>query len=220
MPHAGSDALFDVLRVCRNGIRLKFGVRVPTQRHGFPEQRLRAIYRRIQAASPPPTRDGRSWEHGIRVKDGSEDGRPFQVADGDDSWKREGVFHLEGIPSLDPPAPGTIILDRWLAVPAAQASPTTFTFTNEVDQRGFLSVSYPQPPMGDVGVAYFEQCTLYWTRELPGDAWIAVSFDRFWPPERDSADYIAQVEDCMLPPRAASEPPSGRRGPSPSSRQA
>jgi hypothetical protein len=204
MPHAGGDAVFDFLQVCRNGIRLKFGVRVATHPQGSPEKPLRAIYQRIQAVSPPPTRDGRPWELGIRVKDGTEDGQPLRMADGDDSWKRRGVFHLEGIPSLDQPTPNTIVLDRWMAVPAVQAHPTTFAFTNEVDQRGFLSVSYPQPHIGDdgvtpVGVAYFEQYTLHWARQLPPGAWVAISFDRFWPPERDSADYIAQVEDGMLP---------------------
>jgi hypothetical protein len=206
MSHAGSDAVFDFLQVCRNGIRLKFGLRVPTLPQGDSQKPLHAIYRRIQAASPPSTRDGHPWEFGIRVYDGTKDGQPLRVADGDDSWKRRGVFHLEGIPSLGQPTPNTIVLDRWLAVPAARAQPTTFAFTNEVDQRGFLSVSYPQPPIGDdgvtpVSVAYFEQYTLDWTRELSPGAWVAISFDRFWPPERDSADYIAQVEDRMLPPR-------------------
>ncbi len=208
MSHAGGDAVFDFPQVCRNGIALKFGVRDPTHPQGAPEMRLRALYRRIQAASPPPTRDGRPWELGIRVKDGTEDGQPLRVAGGDDSWKRRGVFHLEGIPSLDQPTPNTIVLDRWLAVPAVQAHPTTLAFTNEVDQRGFLSVSYPQPPIQDegvtrVGVAYYNQHTFHWARQLPPGAWVAISFDRFWPPERDSADYIAQVEDCMLPPPLA-----------------
>jgi hypothetical protein len=206
MPHAGADAVFDLLQVCRNGIRLKFGVRVTTLPQGVSQKPLRAIYRRIQAASPPSTRDGHPWEFGIRVNDGTKDGQPLRVADGDDSWKRRGVFHLEGIPSLDQPTANTIVLDRWLVVPAAQAHPTTFAFTNEVDQRGFLSVSYPQPPIGDdgvtpVSVAYFEQYTIDWTRELSPGAWVAISFDRFWPPERDSADYLAQVEDRILPPR-------------------
>jgi hypothetical protein len=209
VPHAAPDAVFDVLRVCRNGIRLRFGVRPPTLPQGLPEKRLRAIYRRIQAACPPPTRDGRSWEYGIRVKDGTENGQPLRVTDGDDSWKRQGVFYLEGISSLDQPAPGTIVLDHWLTLPAVQASPTTFIFTNEVDQRGLLSASYPQPLIGEegvtrVGVAYFGECTFYWSRELPPHAWVAISFDRFWPPERHSADYIAQLEDDVLPPRAAS----------------
>ncbi len=216
MPHAGEDAVFDFLQVCRNGIQLKLGVRAPTHPQGPPEKPPRAIYRRIQAASPPPTRDGRPWDLGIRVKDGTEDGQPLRVADGDDSWKRRGVYHLEGIPSLDQPTPNTIVLDRWMAVAAVQAHPTTFAFTNEVDQRGFLSVSYPQPHIGDdgvtpVGVAYFEQYTFHWARPLPARAWVAISFDRFWPPERHSADYIAQVEDRMLssprdPDRAAQAP--------------
>ncbi|HZD01960.1 MAG TPA: hypothetical protein VFA46_17730 [Actinomycetes bacterium] len=205
MPLASSDAVFDFLRVCRNGVQFKLGVRSRQQDSDSAERRLRAMYRRIQAAAPPPTRDGRPWELGIRVKDGTEDGQPLRVEDGDDSWKQQGVFHLEGLPSLDQPAPSSIVLDRWLAVPAAQASPTTLTFTNEVDQRGFLSASYPQPHIGEegvtrVGVAYFDQYTFHWTRELPPGAWVAISFDRFWPPERHSVEYIAQVEDRMLPP--------------------
>src|SRR6266487_5233158 len=78
MPIAGADAVWDALQVCRNGIQLKFGVRVPTHPQGSPEKQLRAIYRRIQAASPPPTRDGRPWEYGIRVKDDTEDGQPLR----------------------------------------------------------------------------------------------------------------------------------------------
>jgi hypothetical protein len=198
VPHAGPDAVFDVQRVCRNGVRLKFGVRTLALRQGLPETRLPAIYRRIQVACPPPTRGGHPWEYGIRVPDGTENGRPLRVTDGDDGWRQKGVFHLEGIPSLDQPAPSTIVLDQWLTVPAVQAHPTTFTFTGEVDQRGFLSASYPQPAVGDVEVAYYQQGTFRFTRELPSHAWIAISFDRFWPPERHSADYLGQVEDDVL----------------------
>ena len=28
--------------------------------------------------------------------------------------------------------------------------------------------------------------------------WIAISFDQFTPPERSSADYLAQIQDCTV----------------------
>jgi hypothetical protein len=169
MPQAGSDAVFDFPRVCRHGFRLRFGVRPPGGSRGAPGQRLRAFYTRIQAASPPPARDGLDWRFGIRVNNGTENGQPLGATDDDHSWKLHGVFHVDDIPSLDQPDPGTIVLDRWLAVPAAQASPTTFAFTNDVDQVG---------------------------RELPVNSWVAISFDRFYPPERNSVEFLAPVGAC------------------------
>ena len=201
MPQAGSDAVFDFLRVCRHGVRFKFGMRPPEGSRGVPEQRLRALYLRVQAASPPPARDGLDWRFGIRVKDGTENGRELLLEDGDDGWRRLGVMYLADIPSLDQPDPGTVVLNRWLTVPAAQASPTTFTFTRELDQRGFLSASYPQPPVEDgavtrVPVDYYGEYDIPWSRELSPNSWVAVSFDRFFPPERKSVEYLAPVGDC------------------------
>lgn len=201
MPQAGSDAVFDFLRVCRHGSRLKFGVRPPSGSRAAPERRLRALYTRIQAASPPPTRDGLDWWFGIRLNNGTENGQPLGATDGDHSWRGQGVFHVEDIPSLDQPDPGTIVLDRWLAVPAAQASPTTFAFTNKVDQVGFLSASYPQPRVEDgavtlVAVDYYGVYDIRWSRELPLNSWVAISFDRFFPPERNSVEFLAPVGDC------------------------
>jgi hypothetical protein len=201
MPQAGGDAVFDFLRVCRHGFQLKLGLVPPAPRPGAPGRQLRAVYQRIQAASPPPARGGLDWRFGIRVNDGTENGRPLGATDGDHSWKRQGVLHVEDIPSLDQPDPGTIVLDRWLAVPAAQASPTTFAFTNEVDQVGFVSASYPQPHVEDgdvtlVAVDYYGVYDIRWSRELPPDSWVAISFDRFFPPERRSVEFLAPVGDC------------------------
>ena len=139
MPHAGSDAVFDFLRVCSHGFRFKFGVRASASAQDAPPNRSQALHVRIQAASPPPSRvDKLPWEFGIRVNDGTEAGQPLQVAVGDDSWKQHGVFQVKGIPSLDQPAPGDIVLDRWLTVPGHR---TTLEFNGNVDHLGFLSAS-------------------------------------------------------------------------------
>ncbi len=215
MPHAGGDAIFDFRRICRHGVNFMLGVIPPTDPRAARGNRLPAIYRRIQAASPPPRRaDKRPWEFGIRVHGDTEDGRPFRPENGDDSWKRRGVFFIEDIASLDQPEPGTIVLDRWLTVPAR---PVTWPFTRDIDQRGFRSASYPQPHIRDEGVTqvpveYSADYDLPWSRPLPPDSrWVAFSFDRFWPPERESVEYIAQVrEDCDHPPAGLDQAaPSG-----------
>jgi hypothetical protein len=205
VPQAGGDAIFDFLQICRHGVKFMLGVLPPTDPQAAPGTRLPAIYRRIQAASPPPDRaDKRPWEFGILVHNGTENGQPFRSEDGDDSWKRRGVFFVQDIASLDQPEPGSIVLDRWLAVPAR---PITLPFTRDIDQRGFRSASYPQPETGNEGVTQVpvDYCAAYdlaWFKPLPPDSrWVAFSFDRFWPPERESIEYIAQVqEDCEHPP--------------------
>ena len=105
------------------------------------------------------------------------------------------------IPSLDQPAPDDIVLDRWLTVPG---NPTTLEFNGQVDHLGFLSASYPQPELDECGVAqvpvdYYRQDDIPWLRELPVNNWVAISFDRFWPPERESVEYIAQIGNCEPP---------------------
>jgi hypothetical protein len=203
MPQAGSEAIFDFLQICRHGVKFTFGVR-PNPQAPPGNRLLPAIYRRIQAASPPPDRaDKRPWEFGILVHNDTENGQPFRSEDGDENWKRRGVFFVEDIASLDQPDPDAIVLDRWLAVPAR---PSTWPFTRDIDQRGFRSASYPQPEIGDEGVTqvpvdYSAEYDLPWSKPLPPDSrWVAFSFDRFWPPERESVEYIAQVwEDCDHP---------------------
>ncbi|HEY6710521.1 MAG TPA: hypothetical protein VJB61_23370 [Actinomycetota bacterium] len=204
MSHAGSEAIFDFLQICRHSVKLVFAVRPPADPKTTAGDRLPAIYRRIQAATPPPERaDQRPWASGILVADGSEGGRPLRPEDGDEGWKKRGVKFVEDIASLGLPDPATIVLDQWLTVPA---NPITWPFSEEVDPRGFLSASYPQPVIGAGGVAhvpvdYREEYELSWSRPLPaGSRWVAFSFDRFWPPERESVEYIGWVEeDCAHP---------------------
>jgi hypothetical protein len=206
MSHAGSDAVFDFLRVCSHGVRFIFGVRPPAPSQGPPPKRLSALYTRIQVALPPPDRlDELPWKFGIRVKDGEEaEGTPFEPVAGDPGWKERGVFQVKGIPPLDQPDPSTLVVDQWLTVPAAQADPTTVTFTEAVDERGFLSAWYPQPKLDESGVKqvpvdYYGEYDIQWPAPLPADSWLAISFDRFSPPERESVEYIAQVGDCVPP---------------------
>lgn len=202
MPQAGSDAVFDFLRVCPHDILFVFAVRPPPSPQDARPERLRALYTRIQVASPPPQRVGAfPWEFGIRVKDKrEEEGRPFDSAAADDSWKQKGVFQVKGIPSLDQPDPGDILVDKWLTVRAAK-DPTTVEFNKDPDQRGFLSAWYPQPELDESGTAqvavdYYGKFRIQWPKERPLNSWLAISFDRFWPPERESVEYIAQVGEC------------------------
>ncbi len=201
MPQAGGDAIFDFLQICRDGVKFILGIVPPSDPLASPVNRLPAIYRRIQAASPPPPRaDKRPWEFGICIADGTENGRPFRPGDGDDSWKHQGVVFVEDIASLGQPDPGTIVLDQLLVVPAG---PITWTFPQRVDQHGFRSASYPQPETGTDGMArvpvdYYAEYDLPWSRPIPaGSDWVAFSFDRFQPPERESVEFLARVEqDC------------------------
>ena len=211
MPHAGSDAVFDFLRICAHDVLFVFGVRPPAASQGARPERLRALYTRIQVASPPPSRvDNLPWEFGIRVNDPvEEEGRPLDPAAADASWKEQGVFQVKGVPSLDQPDPGDILVDTWLTVCAAKDDPTTVRFTKETDSRGFLSGWYPQPELDKGGEAlvpvhYYGKYHLRWPNTLPRSSWLAISFDRFWPPERESVEYIAQVGEC--------DPPHGEAG--------
>jgi hypothetical protein len=211
MPQAGSDAVFHFLRVCAHDVLFIFGVRPPPASQGARPERLRALYTRIQVASPPPGRvDNLPWEFGIRVNDAvEEEGRPLNPAAADASWKQQGVFQVKGIPSLDQPDPGDILVDQWLTVRAAKDDPTTVRFTKELDPRGFLSAWYPQPELNEHGEAqvevdYYGEYQIPWPRALPVNSWLAISFDRFWPPERESVEYIAQVGEC--------DPPHGEAG--------
>ena len=207
MSHAGGDAIFDFLQICRHGVKLVFAVSPPADPRATPGNRLPAIYRRVQAATPPPERaDHSPWTSGILVDDGAGNRRPLRPEDGVEVWGNRGVNFVQDIASLGLPDPATIMLDRWLAVPA---DPSTRPFTDEVDPRGFLSASYPQPAVGAGGVThvqvdYAAEYDLAWSRPLPaGSRWVALSFDRFWPPERESVEFIGLVEEGCEHPASA-----------------
>ena len=100
MSHAVSDAVMD-LRVCPDSLHFRLGVqfRIPDQAPPSLESLLPARYLRIQVASPPPRRiDGSRWQDGLRVRDGTKNGREFDADD--PTWKKSGVFPLEGISPL------------------------------------------------------------------------------------------------------------------------
>jgi hypothetical protein len=216
MSHAVSDAVIDQVRACPDSIRFRLGLQFYSPGRVPPLERLLpARYLRIQAASPPPGRiDDSGWQDGLRVYDGTENGREFDASD--PTWKQSGVFPLEGISPLDQPPPDTLVLDRWLAVPAVPPTAAlTTTFTLTPPKRGsvgttnhFISVDYPMP-VGDgegpkvAGVAYYCEAVLRFTRKA--EDWIALSFSRFYPHERQSADYIIAVEACPEPLVPASE---------------
>jgi hypothetical protein len=121
---ATSDAILDVKFICRHGIEFDRALEpylpsvepyLPGYDRRAPTMALPPRFEQIQVASPPPKRAGDlklDWNEGIYLNDGSE----FNP-DKDGELLRQDIHHLEGIPSLDVPAPDTIILDKLLTVP-------------------------------------------------------------------------------------------------------
>jgi hypothetical protein len=192
-----SDAVLDVKRVCRDGIRFRYGAQLdlPAYSRLRPvlgdKQSLPTLYRLIQAASPPPNRpnkplDNRLWEDGLVVNNKE----PFNP--NGNNWTPGQVSAQPGIPSLGPPKPYTIVLDKWLTLPVWRGQMPL----REGPQLGFPSVGYLQLKGDKVGVNYCGKYTCDWDRQLKVGDWVAISFDRFWPQERDSVDYIVQVREC------------------------
>jgi hypothetical protein len=198
MSQAAGDAIFDFVQICRHGVKLVFGVIPPTNPKASAGSRLPAIYRRIQAASPPPCRaDGSEWTDGML-----NDGHALPPLPPPGGWKNPAERFAEDIASLRQPPPHTIKLDQWLTVPA---NPVERMVTNKPAPLGFLSAPYPQPVPGADGVAHVKVDYNIATDELlpwstdrpepqPGD-WVAFSFDRFQPPERESVEFIGQVQE-------------------------
>ena len=219
MSHASSDGVMDPVRACPHKLAFRLGVefRIANRTPPPPESLLDARYFRVQVASPPPARvDGSDWQCGLRVIDGTDNGRKFEVTD--QSWKNSGVFPLGGVSSLGRPGPDTLVLDRWLAVPAVRsaAAPARTFILTAPDEPSigptdyFLSAPYPQPAIAGkrlslAGVNYYDE----WELDLTGDVteWIAISLDAFWPPERFSVDYIVAVEQsCSHEPGLEGKP--------------
>ena len=194
-----SDAAVELLGACRHSVRFAFGAPLD---YPYAAARLvrdnppPVLFRRVMAASPPPDRDGAPWTTGLVTPGG-----PFQPGGGTplgEVWAEEGAI------ALDLPAPDDIVLDWWFSVPRARQ---TMTFPGSDRDRCVLSVPYwsPVPPSGDPvtkQVDYFAIHRVPWARP-PRDGWVALSFDGFWPAERDSADMIAPLGSCD-----ASCPPS------------
>jgi hypothetical protein len=190
-----SDAAIELFGACVHSLRFSFGAplgypygRPVADGDGTPE----ALFRRIQVASPPPTRGGEPWQTGMALAQ-----QPFDPETG--AGKLADVTCEEGIPSLDAPEPGTVVLDEWFRVGRQEGQ---VDFPGDDQGRYTLSIKYWSPiPEGQTftrkTVAYYnDDLTMKWSRDVSVGDWVAISFDAFWPPERDSADLILQIPEC------------------------
>jgi hypothetical protein len=187
-----SDAAVELLGVCKHSLRFAFGAPL-----GYPYAAAKpaaddpppVLFRRVQVASPPPSRNGALWRTDLRCGN-----QPFDPDNAPDALSK--VWPREGAVSLDVPKPESIVLDWWFSVPRARE---TMTFPGPDRDRFFLSVPYWSPAQAGETVTkeveYFAVHRLHWARP-PEQKWIAISFDAFWPPERDSAELITRLGDC------------------------
>jgi hypothetical protein len=191
MSHALSDATIEILEVCRHYLRFAFGAPVgyPYAAATFPQNNPPPrLFRRIQVAWPPPDRQGESWTTWLTTRNGrfDPDNPPADLSE---------VRAMEGAVALDRPRPDTIVLDWWFDAPRA-TQPTAFPGTAQ--DSAILSVPYWPGPVPE-HVDYFVTPRIDFPTALDDEQrgkWIAISFDGFWPPERDSADLIARLGDC------------------------
>jgi hypothetical protein len=192
MSQAVSDAAFELLGACVHSLRFGFGAPIDYPYTPVPlatENTPPALFRRLQAASPPPTREGAPWPTGL-----TRNGEPFDPGDPSDLDK---VVRDEDAASLDVPAPGAIVLDRHFSLPRQHQK---VAFPGPDRGRYVLSVAYwtPVPPSGEEvvkEVEYYDVFRMEWDKRPESD-WVAVSFDAFWPPERDSADVLIPIGEC------------------------
>jgi hypothetical protein len=191
MGSAISDAAVEILGACRHSVRFAFGAPVgyPYAAGTFPRDNPPpALFRRVQVAWPPPQRQGQPWQTGLRTASGpfDPDDPPEQLRD---VWAQEGAL------ALGRPEPDSIVLDWYFSVPRTRQ---TMTFPGADQDSTVLSVPYWNGP-DTAHVEYFVTRRLEFPEELSDEKrgkWIAISFDAFWPPERDSADLIARLGEC------------------------
>ncbi|WP_249998131.1 hypothetical protein [Actinoplanes sp. M2I2] len=188
-----SDAAFELHGACEHSLRFSFAAPV-----GYPyapaemadENPPPVLFRRIQAASPPPTRQGAPWHTGLTL-----DGKPF-LPDGPTD-RLAHVQHPEGAANLDTPAPDTVILNWMFDIPRHQH---TITAPGDDENKLLLSIPYwnPAEATGQTitqTVDYYATHRVEWTQK-PETDWVAVSFDDFFPKDRDSADILIPLGEC------------------------
>ncbi|MBM2615612.1 hypothetical protein JIG36_08545 [Actinoplanes sp. LDG1-06] len=192
-----SDAAFELVGACVHSLRFAFGAPLeypyaPLLADGSGQPP--AIFRRLQAVSPPPSRDGEPWYTGMTLA-----GEPFlpDIVTGAD--RLAAVQHVDGIPSLDVADPETVVLDEWITVDRCE-KPRPMAFPGPDRGSFLLSIGYWSPiPEGEKSaekmVRYYGEYRLNWAR-VPEGRWVAVSLDAFWPPERDSGDVIIPLGEC------------------------
>ena len=188
-----SDAAFELHGACKHSLRFSFAAPVD---YPYAPAKLAednpapALFRRIQVASPPPTRKGEPWQTGLTL-----DGQPFDTADA--VHRLADVRHPEGAVNLDQPSPETIVLDWMLEIPRRKH---TVIAPGEDEGKLLLSIPYWNPAEASGGsiskaVDYYATHRVEWTKQ-PEDDWVAVSFDSFFPKERDSADILIPLGEC------------------------
>jgi hypothetical protein len=188
-----SDAAFELIGACVHSLRFALGAPV-----GYPDAVARfaednpppALFRRVQAVSPPPTREGKPWWTGMTL-----DGKPFQPNVWNDRLAE--VRHEDGIPSLDAADSDKVVLNQGVTMPRRRE---TMYFPGPDRGRYLCSIFYwtgipPNAEQGDAVVEYYDEYRMDWDR-TPEDGWVAVSLDGFWPPERDSGDVIIPLGAC------------------------
>ena len=188
-----SDAVFELHGACVHSLRFSFSAPVDypyAPAEVTDDNPPPALFRRLQAASPPPARKGAPWQTGMTL-----DGDPFDPAGPLDRLAE--VQHEDGVDGLDMPDPENVVLDWWFDVPR---NPQTVAFPGEDQARYLLSVPYWKPVTGagdtvTKTVDYFATHRVDWGKQ-PQSPWVAVSFDGFWPAERDSADVIIPLGAC------------------------
>ncbi|MDY7090606.1 MAG: hypothetical protein SYR96_36630 [Actinomycetota bacterium] len=126
-------------------------------------------------------------------------GEPFRPNGASSLEQLAAVGHETGIAGLDAADPETVVLDEWIRVERLEA-PKAVSFPGDDHGRYLVSIDYWSPVPDDQesvekAVRYYGEYRMAWT-QAPGDQWVAVSFDAFWPPERDSADLIIPIGAC------------------------
>lgn len=188
-----SDAVFGLRGACEHSLRFTLGA--PVDYPYAPEVAIDnpppAMFRRIQAVSPPPGRDGGTWATGMSFEDHPLD--PTTVP----TDRLGEVTRADGLPALDTPDPETVVLDEYFALPGDRR---TVTFRDDGTKNCLTSINYWSPLQpGETElvhtVSYYGEFRMTWKRPPP-DRWVAVSLDAFWPPERDSADLVIPLGAC------------------------
>ncbi len=188
-----SDAYFDLVGACVHSIRFVFAAQID---YPYALARLaednppESLFRRVQVASPPPSRNGKPWQSGLTLG-----AVPFDPSGSLDHLND--VRFVTGIDNLDAPESDAIVLDQWFEIPAA---PKKVAFSYDEARPYLLSFPYWQPVSrpGDTAtmdVAYSTTHRVNWTK-TPTSRWVAVSFDAFWPAERDSAEVLVPLGAC------------------------
>lgn len=201
MGHGSSDAVLDLLAVTSSGLDYRLGARLRPAGAARPDPSSLPPFQVQIAAPPPPRTDGSAWFGGLRVVDGSENGKPFDPDD--TSWMQTAVFPLQGISPLGPPDPATLIFNQSVSVDRvtdATVSDALFTLIAVAEHvskgvNHFLSLPYPLPrspdtgrEVRDVAAAFYGKGTFPFSRTVSGYA--ALSLEAFKSADRSSVEYI------------------------------